>query len=989
MVRTDGLGPTRHYEVLANAFSLSYSELVTTFGPTCTSLNVTVYAVNSLGTPGDPTSPFTVVNPPPEPPTNFVVTGIVDGFTFTWDRSVSTDVVRYDLFIGDNSSFVPSSLNRIFSADGVSAQYTELSYALRYFKIAAVDAFEQYSTYATGSGTAISPFGMDSTPPDVPGWVSATLDRTGPNALVNLAWTFNETLPTNDDIQAFAVRWRKTTDTGWFINFTDKDARALTVELPEPYSDYEFQIASVDNVANYSAYSASINANGSITGNPTAVTVTATAGNGSLQLVWTESDDDVKYGGYYEVTIATNSGFTTGVLNYQTGNTNISVAGLTNGTAYYYRVRAVDSTGLTSAWSATASKVIGTATAITDGAVPASSPAATLTPGIGSLYISWPTVTNADPVTYEVHLGTSSGFTPSGSTKVAETDGTIVTVIKDGAGTDLAYGTTYYAKIRARDADGPASAYGTVSSGAGPRKAATGDIVTIIADQIATGSLGATTITVASGGSIRSTGYVANTTGYLLSDTLVDINSGTVNFKTLSAGTLTTSGLVIGAGGSIRIDSTGEIRSNTYSAGVSGFRIGNTGIELNDTNSAVKANAIIGGTFTGGNFIVGSGGSITSTGFSLASTGLTVTNGTITGATVRTNQLYSNTSSIYTQSGWTFGINSGGYAELHGLDVYGNVIVGNSTAHQIQSGNYLAGSSGWMIRGDGFAELGNATIRGNITGSTITGSTFQTATSGQRVVISPSNAIDFYNSIGTFGGSITGGTSTAGAAITLNGNVNVSGTLFPAGSVVALGGSGVFGTGIFSSSGGNIGGAALTITAGVVVDNWPNQILLTTGGHVLATGQVKGDSIYTTAAAGGGTTGANINNDGRVLRVSTLQMKEAVEEMTEDEARSVLGLKSYTFEFKKEDGGFKDPRRYPGFIGEQAAEAGAELWVARQHKVELDDEFNVKKIKRDKNGPVIGFRTEAVTVAHNWLINDLYAKIEELQQQVADLTARD
>ncbi|WP_369067925.1 hypothetical protein, partial [Escherichia coli] len=118
--------------------------------------------------------------------------------------------------------------------------------------------------------------------------------------------------------------------------------------------------------------------------------------------------------------------------------------------------------------------------------------------------------------------------------------------------------------------------------------------------------------------------------GYKISNTSIDIQVGNVNFRTLTAGTLTTNGLTIGAGGSITVDSTGEIRSNTYSSGATGWRIGNSGIELNDTNSSVKANALKAGTFTGGNFVVGAGGSITSVGFSLSSTGLTVTNGTIT-----------------------------------------------------------------------------------------------------------------------------------------------------------------------------------------------------------------------------------------------------------------------------------------------------------------------------------------------------------------------
>lgn len=63
----------------------------------------------------------------------------------------------------------------------------------------------------------------------------------------------------------------------------------------------------------------------------------------------------------------------------------------------------------------------------------------------------------------------------------------------------------------------------------------------------------------------------------------------------------------------------------------------------------------------------------------------------------------------------------------------------------IQSSNYIPGSSGWSINGSGSAEFGNVTVRGNVTGSTITGSDFLTATTGERIVItSAQEVIDGY-----------------------------------------------------------------------------------------------------------------------------------------------------------------------------------------------------------------------------------------------------
>jgi len=50
------------------------------------------------------------------------------------------------------------------------------------------------------------------------------------------------------------------------------------------------------------------------------------------------------------------------------------------------------------------------------------------------------------------------------------------------------------------------------------------------------------------------------------------------------------------------------------------------------------------------------------------------------------------------------------------------------------------------------------------------------------------------------------------------------------------------------------------------------------------------------------------------------------------------------------------------------------------------DEDGKVTITRDKNGEIIYFRTADVTVAHNALIKDLYARIEELESKLAALT---
>jgi len=57
----------------------------------------------------------------------------------------------------------------------------------------------------------------------------------------------------------------------------------------------------------------------------------------------------------------------------------------------------------------------------------------------------------------------------------------------------------------------------------------------------------------------------------------------------------------------------------------------------------------------------------------------------------------------------------------------------------IQSSNYVSGSSGWKLTDNGDIEGNSGVFRGNLLGSTITGGIIQTAASGERIILSGTN----------------------------------------------------------------------------------------------------------------------------------------------------------------------------------------------------------------------------------------------------------
>ena len=173
-----------------------------------------------------------------------------------------------------------------------------------------------------------------------------------------------------------------------------------------------------------------------------------------------------QYADYYQLQYSVNSGFTTGVTTINTETNSAVVNNLTPGVQYFFRVRAVNMTSGSGAYSAGASIVVMLPSDVTDGNAPTGSSTTTVTAGIGMLTATWPKVSNSDRVTYEVYISTTSGFlTLDATTKLGETDGTFWITDKLPNGTKLVVGTTYFMRVRARDEDGtgPLGAQGSAT----------------------------------------------------------------------------------------------------------------------------------------------------------------------------------------------------------------------------------------------------------------------------------------------------------------------------------------------------------------------------------------------------------------------------------------------------------------------------------------------------------------------------------------------
>ena len=172
----------------------------------------------------------------------------------------------------------------------------------------------------------------------------------------------------------------------------------------------------------------------------------ATPGNAQVALSWTASSGATSYNVYRGATAGGES--TTAVATGIT-TTSYTNTGLSNGTAYYYKVTAVNSYG-TSAYSNEASATPSAGTA------PAAPTSLAATAGNAQVGLTW--TASAGATSYNIYRGTTSG----GESSTAVATGIMVASYTDSG---LTNGTTYYYKVAAVNSVGT-SGYSNEASAA-------------------------------------------------------------------------------------------------------------------------------------------------------------------------------------------------------------------------------------------------------------------------------------------------------------------------------------------------------------------------------------------------------------------------------------------------------------------------------------------------------------------------------------------
>ena len=393
--------------------------------------------------------------------TNWRITGLsasLNGNTSTWlgnsNASVAANsngwmalntVSRDDSFVSSrlrpSSYLVQASSNGGASwANSVDTNSTTTSYTYRSLSNGTPYVFRvapYYSNTAiTGEWSSQSP---SYTPASFPPGQPTSLVATSGNGRATLSWVAPSSVG-DSAISGYRIEYSTNGGGSWLTlnSNTWSTSTSQSVTGLTNGTSYSFRVAAV-NSSSTGSYSATASATPALVppGQPTSLV--ATSGNGQVSLSWVapSSVGDSAISGY-RIEYSSNGGGSWSTYDSNTWSTSRTrtVAWLTNGTSYVFRVAAINSSA-TGSYSASATAVP------KDPNLPAAPSTLTASPGDGQTVLQWSPVAspylNGYRIEYSSNLG-SSWWTVTSNTYSTSTTRTI---------TGLANGTSYLFRVAA------------------------------------------------------------------------------------------------------------------------------------------------------------------------------------------------------------------------------------------------------------------------------------------------------------------------------------------------------------------------------------------------------------------------------------------------------------------------------------------------------------------------------------------------------------
>lgn len=343
-------------------FELTYESNQNVFGGDAVGdVTFTVYAVDNVGNYSTDAPSVSIVADPPPPITSLSATAQQDAIQVSFDAPTSGTWSYYEVFFSTGGSGGPWT--SVYKGNGTNLFIPDTNYAATWVAVDTVSAFNLHTRVVDPTSvTPRSSFTVDTTPPANPTafTVVGAIDQINIGAIAATA-TWTQTVPTENDLAGFNIRYRKSGATNWnYLNISDPAARTATISNLASGNPYDFQINSYDFAGNASGWVAATMAAVSDTTAPSKpasptiatstliaqVTISGNKASGGAM----EADVD-----HYEVYLSSTTGFVTSPTNFAgiipvgpaMANTFPVPASAASGTAqtWYAKIIAVDFSG--------------------------------------------------------------------------------------------------------------------------------------------------------------------------------------------------------------------------------------------------------------------------------------------------------------------------------------------------------------------------------------------------------------------------------------------------------------------------------------------------------------------------------------------------------------------------------------------------------------------------------------------------------------------
>lgn len=459
---TDNVGVTgykieRCQGVGCSSFAQIATPAGTTFNDTglapSTSYSYRIRATDAAGNLSSFSAIFTVMSAAdttaPSAPTNLMATSASPTqINLSW-TAATDDVAVTGYRLERCQGVACSNFAPLTSPAATTFNDTGLSPSTSYsYRVRATDAATNLSAFSS-TATTSTPAAPDTTAPSAPTNPSATAAS---DTQINLSWTAS-----TDNVGVTGYKVERCQGAGC-SNFTQIATPAGTTFNNTglaPSTSYSYRVRATDAAVNLSPFSAiattSSSADTTAPSAPANLTATA-ASSTQINLSWTASTDDIAVTGYSLERCQGAACTTFAQIATPTGTT-FNDTGLTASTSYSYRVRATDSAGNLSGFSATAtastpaSALVSVSISPKRGGIATSQTlpiTATVTNDVGSAGVTWSktggTFTNLTATTLTFSSTTAGPFTITATSNVDNTQSASTTI----GVTDLTGVATYH-----------------------------------------------------------------------------------------------------------------------------------------------------------------------------------------------------------------------------------------------------------------------------------------------------------------------------------------------------------------------------------------------------------------------------------------------------------------------------------------------------------------------------------------------------------------